>query len=173
MENFSETKKGGRPRVVTGELRRVIDFAVGNPNATERTRQNKLYQLRAMNTLGLTTEKNTPRAYLWIWGKPHVPRQGDHKVKWTVLAELGRIEDAETMRRIAAQVCELKLSTAEAVRAIRRVRTGRVKSGDALELANAIIATINAYMNQHSGLTTDDILNALHTAKGQVIGGGE
>lgn len=166
MENFSETRKGGRPKRITSELRRVVDFAVGNPNATERTRHNKLFQMRAMNALGLDVD-NPPAAYLWIWGRPHVPRHGDHKVKWTVLAELGRIEDDDTLRAVAARVCELKPKTREAVQMIRRFRVG-LPQGSALDLANAVIKAINDYMNSHGGLTPDDIRDALRTAEGNI-----
>jgi hypothetical protein len=169
LENFSETKKGGRPRVIHPAMRKVIDFAVGRPSATERTRQNKHYQIHAMQTLGLKAEDDTPAAYLWIWGKPHVPRPGDHKVKWTVLGELGRVEDAELMREMAARVCELKLSTRDAVAAIRRLRSDGNPPGSALDLANAVIKTINDYMNAHDGLTSEDIRAALQTVAGNII----
>jgi hypothetical protein len=146
----------------------IINFAVGNPSASERTRHNKFYQMRAMHVLGVTLEDDTPEAYLWIWGKPNVPRSGDHRVKWTVLAELGRFEDEELMREVAVRICELKLTTRDALRRLRQFRTGRIKSGDALELANAVIATINDYMNTHAGLSADDILDALNTASASV-----
>ncbi len=169
-ENFSETRKGGRPRLIASrELRRVIDFATGNPNATKRTRQNKFYQLRAMRTLGLEVDENTPARYYWIWDKPNVPRDGDHRVKWTVLAELGRVEGDNNMRALAAYVCKERLTTRAAVLAIRRLRAGEPPPADALELANAMIATINDYGSRRSGLSADDIRDALRTVEANIV----
>ncbi len=168
MENFSKSRTG-RPRVIQGaELKSVVDLATGNPNASERTRQNKFYQLRAMNLLDLSLDDGAEYLYPWIWGRPHEPKPGDHKVRWTILAELGRIEDAETMRAVAARICELKPPTREALRMIRRFRIGGAKPGDSLELANELIATINDYMNRRPGLTFDDVRGALRTAAGQL-----
>lgn len=170
MEKFSETKRGGRPRVISDEVRSVIDFA-SKSGATERTKQNKLYQLRAMRALGISpdTADNPPEAYLWLWPRPHVPRPGDHRVKWTVLAELGRIRDEKTLRAAARRVCELRLSTREAVLAVRCFRNGGAKAGDSLELANVIIDAINDYTKRRPGLTPTDIRRALYTAEGNVI----
>jgi hypothetical protein len=128
LENFSETK-GGRPRLYRpgGELVRIVSFACSGPNVSERTRQNKFYQLKAMNALGLNLDEGKPQPYPWLWGEPNVPRPGDHRVRWTVLAELGRIEDDELMRAVAARVCELKPMTREAVRMIWHFRMGGAK----------------------------------------------
>lgn len=168
-ENFSETRRGGRPKLIGEGLRATIDFAVGNPNASERTRQNKLYQMRAMLALKLTTDESTPPEYLWIWGLPHVPRPGDHRVKWTILAELGRIEDDDELREVAAEVCRRKMKTREAVVRIRQYRNGGAKAGDSLELANVVIGAINDYMNRRPGLTPGDIRDALRTAEACIV----
>lgn len=123
-----------------------------------------------MNVLGLDADA-PPAAYLWIWGKPHVPNPGDHRVKWTVLAELGRIEDEETMREVAAYVCKVRLPTRAAVLAIRRFRMGEPPPGSALDLANAVIKTVNDYMNAHAELTPADIRDALRTVEGNIVDG--
>lgn len=174
MENFSETKKGGRPPLIRSpELRQIVSTACSGPNVSERTRQNKYYQIQAMRVLGLHLDEGKPQPYPWLWGEPNVPRPGDHRVRWTLLAELGRIEDEETLREVAARLCELKPTTGDALVMLRRFRRGGVKVGDALELANKIIATINDYTNSHAGLTREDMRAALRTVAGQLAEGEE
>lgn len=72
----------------------MVDF-VANPGVSERQKQNKFYQLRAMNVLGLADD---PEEYRWLWNLNAKTQSA--KVRHTILAELGCIEDAESERRI-------------------------------------------------------------------------
>jgi hypothetical protein len=167
MEKISKNPRG-RPRLIhSKELRDVIRFAA-NPGTCERTLQNKLYQLRAMQVLNLDVD-DPPLAYLWIWGLPHIPNPGDHRAKWTILAELGRIEDDDDLRAIAAQVCELKLKTSDAVAAIRRVRLGKAAKSDVPALTNALIRTINQYLVRCPDTTGAQIVTALENVRYLVV----
>jgi hypothetical protein len=55
-----------------------------------------------------------------------IKRNGD--LKWTVLSELGRIPDDDTLRAVARLVGRQRLSTGQAVAVIRRIRTGGDRS---------------------------------------------
>lgn len=61
MEKISEKTVKGRPRLLKGDLLGIVAFAA-NPGVTERSKQSKFYQLRAVRTLGLKVEADTPKA---------------------------------------------------------------------------------------------------------------
>jgi hypothetical protein len=150
-----------------GGAEAAVNYAIGGRHVTARTKQAKFYQMRAIQVLGVTLDSRTPKAYRWIWPAPE-PGTEDNRPRWTILAELGRIDDDKTLRSVAAQVCKAKMKTAEALRALRRMRTGKRKPGDTLELANVIVDVINDYTSRRPGLSPDDIRKALRTVEGLI-----
>jgi hypothetical protein len=165
MENVSEIKRRGRPRVITGDNVSAVMMALGKPDATARTQQNKLYQLYAMKVLGLGQgQKRDP--YPFLWKTDHATE--DTRVRWTLLTELGRFTHAETMRAVARKVCELKLSTRKTVVIIRRFRLGRNSAGDTLKLANELIGLVNDYIERHPAMPHAEMLAAFETARNAV-----
>jgi len=66
-----------------------------------------------------------------------------------ILAELGRIRDADTMRAVALRICELKPSTKEAVAIIRRFRLRREPPANYRALWMHLAKALDEYMNVH------------------------
>src|ERR1051326_8532599 len=147
-----------------------MKFAVGETRRTHRTVQNKHYELRAFGVLGFTGE-TFPEEFRWLCDpeKQKPGRAYCEGFRRSILAELGRIEDEETLRAAARRMCQLRPKAREAMVMIRRFRLGGAKPGDALELANAVIATINDYMRRRPGLSADDIRDAIRTVEANII----
>lgn len=168
-EMFSENKtspigeksdRRGRPRVLSPEVEAAFS-AIGmfTECKTRRSRLNIYYRTKAMGVL--------KEGFEWLFDGKKVAA-GVQAWKPTILIELGRIEDEELMRAMAEQLCELKPSTRDAVLMVRRLRTGGLPAGDALQLANEIIATVNRYIRSHANVTKDDLRSALATAAASV-----
>ena len=65
------------------------------------------------------------------------------------------------MERAADLICELKPSTRQATRLIRRWRRpGRSKPANSLDLAQALCRTYNEYRSAHGDLTLKDARSA-------------
>jgi hypothetical protein len=83
----------GRPRAIPIEAleRERANF----PDiTTDRQHQNRLYAYRAMNLLGLTGD-DPPAELIWLADRKAI-MAGDKKarIKWSILAELGRMYEA-------------------------------------------------------------------------------
>jgi hypothetical protein len=168
-EHSSEThvREPGRPRAHTDQ-----DEARGQACGifadvrTRRSRVNILYRQRAMGMLN--RDERGRGQFPWLFD-PEKTRQGSPNA-WrpTILAELSRIEDEDTLRRVAGELCELQPRARDAVRMIRRYRLGRAPAGDALELANRIIHLVNDYLAGHPGMPWDDVEAAIETAREKI-----
>jgi hypothetical protein len=82
--------------------------------------------------------------------------------KKTILQELGRLEDPETIREAARIICEQKMSTTNAIRFLRRCRC-EPKKGSVLELEIKIERLIVDYCKDHPDITDRDVLNVLES----------
>ncbi len=122
MEKFSKTKKGGRPKLLGPQLEAVYRGAVGQ-FTSERTVQNKYYELRAFSALGFNEDASETSPYSWLCSSgAQAGTSGRRYYRSTILAELGRFEDNEMMRLYAGLICTLKPKTQEAVRMLRKWR---------------------------------------------------
>ena len=125
MEKFSETNRGGRPRLLHPKLEAVYREAVGQYTSA-RTVQNKHYELRALEILGFFDEGADVTPYRWLCSSgAQVGESGRRYYRRTILCELGRFEDDVVLRLYAGLICRLKPKTQEAVRMLRQWRTGK------------------------------------------------
>lgn len=160
MENVSK-KQRGRPRLLDKSRLALIEFATDAK--TLRHKQNVHYRTRA---LALLMED---KRFLWLCD-PVAMRAGKaHSMRPTILSELGRIENDGDLESVALQLCELKPKVRQAIVMIRQWRTGKVKEGDSLKLANEIIASVNGYIDRYPTTTASLILEALSTARAAVV----
>ena len=80
---------------------------------------------------------------------------GIGKPRWTILSELGRVRDPDTVRDMAAQLCKEKPKAAIAVSTIRELRTGGVVPASATGLKAALHRTLDAYQMTHPDVRYD------------------
>jgi hypothetical protein len=114
-----------------------------------RTLQNKLHALRARVAI---SEAEAPERFAWLMNKE------------CILSELGRINDVDDLLGTALNMCDQKPNTRDAVVMIRHARNGFAPPPDADQLTGLIVATINAYIRSHPGVTADLIQIACLTA---------
>ncbi len=155
LENFSETPKRGRPRAFAPYTEALADILTGGLPATPRHRQNLLYRQRAAVRL---LDDNR---FTWL-----IDREGK-RVKSTILAELGRIEDEQQMREVAESLCSLRPSTSDAVALIRGFR-GVQQKGSAGALAGLIRQQVMRYWNAHPEMSLAEVTAGLDLAMEQV-----
>lgn len=164
-ENISEKKKRGRPRLIHRTLGEYYRSQVSPGTHTDRTAQNAYLGMAALGRLmGAKISESQYELspgrddwpYKWLCDetvKPVVYRR-------TILTELGRIDDDDELREVAAYLCEHKPSTREAIGIIRRYRHG-VKPADCTALTNTFIRTMNDYIGGHPDVTRQQILMAM------------
>jgi len=81
----------------------------------------------------------------------------------TILTELGRIPDDETLRTVARQVAQERPSTQKAAALIRRLRAGE-PGPRPRRLEERLLAAIDEHLARYPTTSTTDILAALSTA---------
>jgi hypothetical protein len=86
-------------------------------------------------------------------------------MKFTILTELGRLEDSDLIHQAATTLCRDRPKGRVAVQFLRRWRRGKASPGDHLDLAQAILRTIDDYERQHEGVTPKFILTSLASAR--------
>jgi ATP-dependent helicase YprA (DUF1998 family) len=69
-------------------------------------------------------------------------------MRWTILAELGRIEDDADLLAVARVVCDAKPKARNAVRMVREWRLGR-PAQPRRDLADELADTIDGYLARH------------------------
>lgn len=155
---ISETdskNKRGRPGLIPPELESTVSWLAG-PGASERTKQNAWYKVRAIHVIG----KDEDPALKWLFDADKCAA-GYDTWKPGILTELGRIEDEADLLAMAKHIAREKPKTKEAVSKIREYRLGGKPQATDEGLANAIIAAIQNYDDRHSGLTGEMITEAL------------
>ncbi len=162
-ERFSETvaentlrRRRGRPMVHPEQLLNLARRYSGA--STVRGRQNFLYMTRAIRVLDYEPD------FCWLVGTRDDINTGKKVIRNTILVELGRIEDEDDLKVIARQVCEIKPRCKDALVMIRRWRTGKTLTGDAMSLTKAIIRTVEDYCAARCGTTLQIVLAALANA---------
>jgi hypothetical protein len=103
-------------------------------------------------------------AFEWLTSTEESINKGTGRLRFGILAELGRIEDDDALKAVATRVCELKPRNKDAVVMIRRWRTGKAPAGGALGLTDALIRCINDYIASHPGTTWQMVRAALENA---------
>jgi hypothetical protein len=159
MENVSEIRphtKRGRPVKFSPERLAITSFSAPDVK-TIRGKQNNLLLLRAMNVIG--------DDFPWLCDKGKIDRCETNALRVTILAELGRIDDDDVLRRIAGQICDRKPTAREAVILIRRFRTRKNSAGDVTTLAKRIARTVDDFTLMYPDTPGEDLLAAMDIAR--------
>lgn len=133
-----------------------------NSSDSRRTHLNKMYGSRALAVLLRDQERFEPLMRF------KDVEAGKAKFPWTVLHELGRIEDEDRLAEVAEELQKHKLSAREAVTRLRRLRLGGSKPGDALALCDELVDALNDYLERHPDISNEDIRAAIRTLYGQI-----
>ncbi len=133
-EKSSKKRKRGRPERFHPRLLEI--FRQGSDGYTRRAHQNAGYHAAAFRAL----------------------------VRRSILAELGRLEDPDTIRDIAGQICELRLKAADAIMAIRAARLGKKAAAGEDDLYERLLAFLDRYQYHHEGCSWQMIAATLDRA---------
>lgn len=153
MENFSKNRKRGRPPIFDPVSTELSNAIWDDGPKSRRGLQNYQYMTRALAAMG--NERDTK--YRWLYSP--------EKVRFTILYELGRLQDEEDIRDFAEQICEMKPKSKDAVAMIRNWRLGREKTpGNIDTLTQRIIDTLDDYRETHEAN-----LDMVHDALAEVI----
>lgn len=150
METVSKKPKRGRPRLIPADAQAALQMVAGEAKS-ERSRQNCFYALRAIQVLG-----EDPR-FKWL-----ADRARAHENAWrpTILAELGRIWDEETLRDAAAMICAHKPSTRQAAAFIRRVRGVRRQPASGT-LLKRLLDTVGRFVDEYPETSWHDVQESI------------
>lgn len=151
-ENFSEKQQSrrGRPRVLGKEYEEYMRGLGHFRCSSRRGNVNESYFFEAIGTLwnhhpmGMEAALE---AYAWL-GNPTTSDQKG-RLKKTLLAELGRIKDPETIRAVALVICKLKPLATAGVQLIRRARLRRAPAADAYGLGHHLARCVDDYRAAH------------------------
>ena len=161
-ENFSDNKKPkrGRPKAFPEEHEAMLD-AVGifMDTHSRRGQVNKMYRQVAVSVLSDCRELS------WLLD-PEAMERGGTKGAWkpTIMAELGRIENPDEMRKIARQICVIKPKVKEAIVLIRRYRVGQNKPKKE-QLENEICNLLEDYRVRYPQTSHQTFISALDFGK--------
>jgi hypothetical protein len=154
-ENPPKTKRGRPPVLDPQQVARLRGFF---PDIrTVRGLQGRANALRAMNVLD-----HAP-AFNWLCSTKEAVSAGQGKLRFTILSELGRVED-DDLKALARQLCQERPRSKDAVAMIRRWRTGKAPTGGAIDLAFHLTRCADEYAARHPGTTRKMLLAALENA---------
>src|SRR5262245_22727326 len=145
----------GRPRVMTRVDRLMLENINGNAKS-ERSLQNTHYRIRAMAFL-----RDDDR-FKWLFDEEAGTWQRG------ILAELGRLQDGETIKAYAARICELKPKTKDAIVMLRRARIGKSPKASSIELLAHLERSLNAYIEAHPEVTPEQMIEAIDGLRDEV-----
>jgi|TARA_B100001964_G_C14051899_1_gene517404 hypothetical protein len=160
-EAVSEKRKRGRPPTFTPEYRALMKAFFPDVQ-TRRGMTNVLYQQQALGLL------RDDARFKWLVDKDKMIAGEPNAWKPSILAELGRISDEETLKVVALRVCEVKPKTKDAIAEIRRFRTGKTAAGNASDLYSALATRMNDYIQQHPGMPLSEVDDAVLALLGSV-----
>lgn len=151
METVSENR--GRPPAFTEDELALAKFAAPGVRS-HRQLMNVAYRQRAVALLA-----NDSR-FAWLCESADMEGGRGH---WqpAILAELGRLRDADSIREAATVLCDHRPTTPEAIAYIRRLRGLRPKHS----------APIDAALKAYRRLTSDERQQFLETAIGEYLHG--
>jgi hypothetical protein len=165
-EAASEKKRRGRPRMLSAFQETHLKHVMNNLT-TDRSRQNFTYAGDAFNVLGVGPGGRPRQGYenlRWLADWDAVARGARGKVRWSILAELGRLTRVapdDVVYQVADQICGEKPCTKDAVAFIRRVRLGRSAPTVDGALVDRLAGCLDAYWNAHPDISTDVVLEAI------------
>lgn len=155
LETISQSKRG-RPPVMSKEVEDEIKKSFPEIR-TRRGRQNKFHAIYALTILreGFEYIVNTKAV-----------TAGTQDLPFTLLTELGRLDDSDIIREIAGIICKEQLTPKEAVIRIKRMRrhlkTGQFAPvGTITELSEIISKTIQDYKQARQDVTPQMVKSAL------------
>jgi hypothetical protein len=136
-ENISIKPKRGRPYLLFTDANDKREWKKLNPDVrTERTLVNRVHFWHSLSALGEGLEPE----FIWL-----ADAKSD-RFKHTILTELGRVDEDEEIRDLAGSICEMKLTTAEAVSFIRDCR-GVSKPASAERLETVLRSGIDRWLD--------------------------
>jgi len=170
METVSENiekRKRGRPGAISKEIEDIMSSLAGFDNKhSRRSRLNLYYTHIALDVLG---HGEIPE-FGWLANQEAMWRGEPKSWRPTILCEIGRCEDPETMKVVARRICELKPRTHDAVTMIRRWRLGKAQQGNVLQLTKEFADTMDSYRLRHPSTTWEQVRTALVNAMDVVDG---
>ena len=118
--DIQSKRKRGRPTLMSQEQASLADFM--QPDRTHRTQMEYHYALRAIGLLVNCEigECLYPWA-TWLWGAKSKCKVGK-KIRWTVLGQLGRIDDDDELVSMAFDICHAGYTAKQAVEYLRHYR---------------------------------------------------
>jgi hypothetical protein len=146
-EKFSEKRKRGRPRLLHPDLREV--YAQDQQYASERMIQNTSYYIRAFACLVDEPWAEWLIGYTSQEGKPG-------KIRKTILAELGRLDDDTELVMMARAICAGHPNTRDALARIRQFRLGCMRVSSISQLTEVLRRTVNTYLCEHADFSLAD-----------------
>jgi hypothetical protein len=156
MEKISQNPphtKRGRPRTIP-EWERQLNTDVST-RCSPRHLNNTVYETRAVAWVS-----DDPR-FAWLCSDSATIMRGEGHMRRTILAELGRIDDAQDREAMALYLCEHQPTTRRAVTLIRQYRRGTRPPGSVLQLADVISRTIATYQAEHAPLSALEVWQVL------------
>jgi hypothetical protein len=158
MENFSEKRKRGRPRLSIASEKACAVSGLEIGCQTRRGKQNYWYAMDCIHAL-----RDDPQFH-WLWNA-ELAAKGQMKLPFSILAALGRLQDPELIRAMALQICQMdpKPKARDAIVSIRRVRISKDRPPSTDKLSDAIITVVDDYWFRHPDATPALILDALQT----------
>jgi len=102
--------------------------------------QNFIYQARAQGVIELLLP--TYPELRWLYD-PEAIRRGESAFQQTIMQELGRIPDDALLVRRARDMCNLRPTSREAVKLLRRARLQHGAKGSVEELTEVLRSAVN------------------------------
>jgi hypothetical protein len=140
--------KRGRPQIVDKILKSQY-VGLGLEVKTARSLQNFHYQVLAIKYI-----HDDPR-FTWLFDLKA------NTQKKSILTELGRCQDKETIIAFALRICELKPKTRDAIAMLRRARTGMAPKPDIIDLVAHLAGALDRYTADHPDITREQMLLAI------------
>src|SRR5215212_8989160 len=147
----------GRPRLLSPEFKRELTRQAHVASRHEAQRHH-FAMVAARVLFDLDQPGCVPRDAVFAH---FVKRNGD--LKWSMLSELGRIDDEETLRAVARIVGRQGLSTARATALIRRIRIGDCPPQPD-RLTRSLLTVITTHCARYPTTSEAEIVTALEAA---------
>jgi hypothetical protein len=163
-EKFSKNtppRKRGRPPKLPAWERALS--RQGSEGKSARCRNNILYQTRVVSWAA-----DDPR-FEWLSSDSATILQGRGHMRSTILAELGRIEDEHDREALALYLCAHQPTARQAIALLRQYRLGTCPRGSAAQLTDILRRTVATYQAEHTGLTDDEVYQALHDVAHEIL----
>ena len=161
MGSTIEQSTYGRPRLLSPEYERELTRQV-HVDSMHGAKGRHYAMVAARALFDLDQPGWVPRDAVFAH---FIKRNGD--LKWSMLSELGRIDDEETVRAVARIVGRQCLPTARATALIRRIRIGeRPPSPD--RLTSGLLTVIATHCARYPTTSEAEIVTALEAAAAAV-----